>query len=148
MSNIAELPTRKSRLRALEPLLDPALDLARAPHWEGELEGNHGAPKGSTIRVKAQIGFDGSLIEGVGRAVNFPADATPELALSGTRESDAVCVQVWFNGEPFGHQPFVCSGELTSDGREMAGDWSVACQNPDTCGCKGGGGRFRLKRIG
>ena len=131
-------------------LLEEAPRLGHEHNWEGELAGARGAAKGCAIRVKARIGFYGDMTEGVGRAVNFPADmaaSDAEFTLSGTLDLDAVAFQIWFAGAPFGHQPFACAGVLGSDGREMTGDWSVGCLFPDACDCDGGGGTFHLKRI-
>jgi hypothetical protein len=143
------LTTLLRRPPSRKRILEPAIDIERAPNWEGELDGSFGAPEGATIRIKAHIGFDYQMIEGEGRAVNLPAKGYADgFALSGVLTESAVALQIWFNGEPFGRQPFLCTGDLSEDGRAMAGDWSVACQNPDSCNCQGGGGTFRLKRVG
>jgi hypothetical protein len=140
----------KVRPPAPKRVLEPAIVLARAPNWEGELDGLKGAAKGSTIRVKARLGLDYAMVEGEGRAVNLSAgrNHADGFSVSGVLAGAAVELQLFFSGEPFGRQPFICTGTLSEDGREMAGDWSLACLNPDTCGCKGGGGSFRLKRVG
>ncbi len=150
MTEKAEISTLTRRSPALHFLLEPTLDLARAPHWEGELTGTQGAPKGCVMRLEAQIDFNRHSIEGVGRAVNFPSDVPSshaELTLSGSCSLETVMFEIWFSGTPYGHQPFCGAGTLGNDGREMSGDWSVACLTPDSCGCNGGGGTFRLKRI-
>lgn len=119
-------------------------------HWEGEFTGLRGAAQGCEIRVRVRIGFYGDSLEGAGRAINFPAD-TPEsdteVTLSGSLDGDAVTLQMWFANALIGREAFVSTGVLSSDGREMAGDWSAGCFNPETCGCAGAGGAFLLKRI-
>jgi hypothetical protein len=134
----------------LAPLLRGLPALSPEHYWEGEFTGARGAAQNCTIGVKAQIGFHGHLIEGAGRAVTFPAefsDTDASFSLSGVLSFDSVSFQLWFGASQIRHEPFIGSGMLSSDGREIGGDWSVQCFDPETCGCEGGGGVFRLKRI-
>jgi len=134
----------------LDRLLEDAPRLEPEHHWEGELAGSHGAANGCVIRIAAQIAFPGSLIAGSGRMLNKldgSPDFVPDLDLTGTLEKGAVALQLWFAGAEIRHVPFVGTGRLSNDAREMTGDWSVQCFNPKTCGCDGGCGTFRLVRV-
>lgn len=131
-------------------LLDRVPTLDHEHHWEGEFKGSHGAAEGSTIAIKARLAFRGELIDGNGRIVDGMSeklDGPDSFTVGGTLDGDVVDLLLWFDAPLLGRSPFVGSGLLTSDAREIDGDWTVGCFNPATCGCDGGGGTFRLKRI-
>lgn len=118
--------------------------------WEGALQGVYGSAGSGKIEFKATIAFHGELIEGTGR-VSRLAQARPEwddsLVLSGSRREGAVNFDIWLTASAFGRSAFSTVGQLSADGREMTGDWSVGCFDPAACGCKGGGGTYRMTRI-
>lgn len=119
-------------------------------HWQGKLKGTHGASNGSSLRISAQLGFHGSLLEGTGHFTNGPKDDPSwddKVALAGTGHDGVIDFQVWFSAQAFRSTPFACSGQLSADEREMTGIWSFACFSPAICGCEGGGGTFELRRI-
>jgi hypothetical protein len=131
-------------------LLDWAPQLGHEHNWEGALSGLRGAAQNCEIGLKARIAFHGDLIEGVGRMVNRPEgmpDFNDGFTLSGTLIGDSVDFQLWFAEDLIAREPFAVSGQLSLDARDMVGDWTVRCFNPTTCGCDGGGGDFRLKRV-
>lgn len=135
--------------RVLE-LIDRAPALDHEHHWEGEYFGHHGSASGSTVAVKARLAFHGEVIDGAGRLIdglNDVLDGKYGFDVDATRVADVVELHLWFEAEVLARAPFVCTGLLTGDGREISGDWTVGCFDPDTCGCDGGGGTFRLKRI-
>ena len=140
----------KRRNPRLVRLLRTVPALGYEHNWEGAFEGARGAAAGCTLRVKAQIAFHGDLIEGAGRFVDFRsggAAGDDGFALTGTATPGAVSLELWFSAAEARRVPLAATGIIGCNGREMSGDWAVACFNPDTCGCDGGGGTFHLKRI-
>lgn len=136
------------------PVIDDLARCATAPqnehNWEGTFTGSAGSADGFTVTIKANITFATDLIEGVGRAVNLSADAPAgagELAISGTQHEDVVHFELWFGAAEMARESFSATGILSADGREMLGRWTVGCFDPQACGCSGGGGEFKLKRV-
>ena len=136
--------------RHLARLLSSVPDLGPEHHWQGEYTGVSGAAVGCCIRIDAHLAFHGSLIEGAGRLADTQtaiAGWNGSLTLSGTVSGDAVSLDLWMQPPEIGRVPFAGTGTLSSDAREIAGAWSTACFNPETCGCDGGGGKYWLRRI-
>ena len=143
-NRVIDRPPRLARLLADAPA--PGFE----HHWEGELAGSSGAAVGCNIKLKASMAFHGALVDGRGRFANVGAgvtDAQATLSISGTLEADVISLRLWSASAELGRVPFEAAGKLECGGREMGGAWSVTCFNPDTCGCTGGGGTFRLKRV-
>lgn len=127
--------------------LAPQLEPARAHHWEGVFELNADGDQFS-FNVIARLVFQGGLIEGAGNAslVGGTALAAPAFTLSGERAGESVVFRFWFDEDMLGH-PFECSGTLDAEERVMDGAWAYHCVDPQSCGCSGGWGPFRLERV-
>ena len=150
MPGTADILIVSRRPPHLARLLDRVPELGHEHHWEGEFTGVHGAASDCEIRVKASIAFHGDLLEGAGRLAYPPAGMPgfdDAFTVSGTIGAETVDFQLWFTAVELGREPIVSSGVLGADGREMSGDWSFQCFNSATCGCDGGGGTFRLRRV-
>jgi hypothetical protein len=134
----------------LARLADGTPELGREHHWEGTFTGNSGAAAGKSFRMIAHMAFHGTLIEGRGALsagdVSLP-DAQLEATLSGTLEDGTVRLEMWWSHPDTLREAFHCDGVLAVDQRVIEGSWSVACFYPDTCGCGGSGGTFRLVRV-
>ena len=140
----------RERLPLLSRLLETSPVLERRRRWEGELTITRAVNPGFVFRVVADIAIHGELIEGTGRSHTMPYDLSgrdAEFTLAGTSAAGALAFQVWFAAAEWRARPFIASGHLSSDGRQMSGDWSTQCMQPRTCGCDGLGGPFRLHRI-
>lgn len=118
--------------------------------WEGVLQGATGSTTGHTIEFRATLAFHGGLIEGTGRVAALARsrpDWDDSLVLSGASRDGEVSFSIWLAASAFKQSAFSTTGHLSVDGGEMTGDWSVGCFDPVGCGCQGGGGTFRMKRI-
>lgn len=131
--------------------LAPALSARTKGHWKGKIiateAGNTG--KGQAT-LNAEIEFVDGVIDGRGEALDCPADGTSAdraFHLTGTQDGRSVNFQIWFGAERLARAPFICSGELSENEREMAGSWTVGCFDPKECGCAGGVGNFALRRV-
>jgi hypothetical protein len=117
--------------------------------WEGALTGASGSASTWTLNVRAHIAFHGGLIEGRGCIAEPPAidGAVDTFSLVGTRHGDVVAFAIWLDTAALSHVPIETTGHLSADGLTMAGAWTVGCFYPDSCGCTGGGGTYRLEQI-
>lgn len=135
------------------PLVSVITDLKAEPeqHWEGVLKGEHGSAKTGRVEVKARLRFQNAVLDGRGVTHTFPTRLRGqpcEFDVSGVIEGDGdLAFQLWFIEPEIGHVPFELEGALSSNGARMTGAWTCACFYPDRCGCGGGGGSFRLKKV-
>ncbi|NJO55637.1 MAG: hypothetical protein HC834_03930 [Rhodospirillales bacterium] len=145
MRSITRIPTAPT----IAALLDRVPALGPEHVWEGALDGASGSASSWTLKVRAHIAFHGGLIEGTGRMETPPAvdGAVDTFGLVGTRDGDGVAFALWFDTPAISHVPIETTGRLSADGRTMTGDWTIGCFYPDTCGCTGGGGTYRLERV-
>ena len=146
---ITQLP-HIARSPALSRLLENCPQLNREHHWEGDLTITRAVNPGFVFKVKASIGIHGDLIDGTGRSYTMPyklTEADGAFTLSGSLAAGTVAFQLWFSGTDWRQRPFVATGHIGVDGREMSGDWTTQCMQPTGCGCAGLGGPFRLQRV-
>ena len=69
------------------------------------------------------------------------------MTVSGAQTDDAVQLSIWFDGTELANFPIECDGVIDPDERLILGAWKTPCVEPDTCGCDGGGGSYKLHRI-
>lgn len=125
----------------------PALQPAPDYHWEGVFNIEVGGDPEDDFRIKAMIGFHGEVVEGSGMLHLLQGDDEGgDITLTGTRLNESVHFDIWPSDAPVA-SPFVCSGTLSPDEQAMDGAWTVACMDPENCGCDGAAGRFRLLRV-
>lgn len=106
--------------------------------------GNH-----AEVAIKCVLRLNAVLIEGKGRSPEFPRLGSPadrEFTLTGSRTGQRVVFDLWFGGS-VASQPFACEGILNDIEDHIAGTWSFSCYSPDTCGCRGGHGKFRMEQC-
>lgn len=131
---------------ATESAALPALEGAPDYHWEGVFEFDVGGDAEDNFRIKAMIGFHGDVVEGSGVLDLLTGDAGGEIGLTGTRLGENVHFEMWYDSAE-ARSPFVCVGALSADEQAMDGSWTFACFDPENCGCDGGAGAFRLRRV-
>lgn len=101
------------------------------------------------VEVKSVLRLTGALIEGRGRSPEFPrngSDSDREFTLTGSRKGSRVVFDLWFGGIA-ARSAFTCEGVLNEAEDYIEGTWSYACFNPETCGCRGGHGKFQMEQC-
>lgn len=137
-------------VRDLEPLpfATPAPEDAPEHLWEGELKGRYGICRRATIEVRARIAFRGDLVNGRGVTPNFPyGHEGGAFTLDGALTGAKVAVDLVMEDETFRQTIYACDGVMNAAEDEIDGVWTVGCLRPRECGCKGGGGVFRLQKV-
>jgi len=139
------------RLTQPECQIVPEQTLHKKGHWRGRLCATEAGNTGEgDATLNADLEFCDSMIDGLGRALDCPAngsDAEKAFHLTGIRVGKSVEFQIWFSSKQLSRAPFICSGALSDNEREMAGTWTIGCFDPRECGCSGGRGTFTFKRI-
>lgn len=117
----------------------------REERWQGEFSGEGGSTKNVEFEFDATLQLWGSGLSGTGSLLG-PPPPEDALTFAGTREGHALDLLVWFDFPDISVKPFVCTGRLSADEREISGTFAVECLHPDECGCAGGTGSFRMHR--
>jgi hypothetical protein len=130
------VPARRQALRPLEE-----------HEWEGEFNGSSGSARRLVFTMRAALVVTSGVVEGNGRARDFPYQINEprDLIITGTRSDQLIAMELWFDARFLARTPFVCMGLLSTDERQILGDFSLACFTG--CGCHGGAGRFVLRRV-
>jgi hypothetical protein len=136
--------------RVLEPL--PFAISAPEPvpdqEWEGELKGRYGICRRAKILVRAQMAFRGDLVSGQGVTPNFPYGREGgAFTLDGALKGSAFEIDLVMDDADFRQTTYACTGVMNAAEDEIEGKWTVGCLRPRECGCKGGGGVFRLQKV-
>lgn len=138
--------------KIVKPALTARLGLVMQPEprgqWEGRLKGKRGAARKHTVFALAQLRFVGGVMEGAGVTPEFPSSAPgSSFALDGRLSGSSADFAILFEAEGIRSSPFICTGALDAESRNLRGKWEFTCFSPDTCGCKGGGGDFHFWRV-
>jgi hypothetical protein len=132
------------------------LDLALAPleakqpehEWIGELKGRRGMCRKALIEVRAMLSFTGGVLVGRGASPNFPYDDPgANLTMEGAVGVAGVSFDLVIDRGVFAARTFVCDGAINTAEDEISGGFAISCLYPESCGCKGGAGSFRLNKV-
>ena len=130
-------------------------DTERCPEfsgrWECRMQVQRGGAAGSNVNFCASFSAHAALIEGTGLAADFPKGkgAAPcPVSITGVRDGDECCFEVWFDHELTRGAAFHLIGRIASDRKTIEGDFNVACFFPGDCDCGGQTGSFTLRRVG
>jgi hypothetical protein len=76
-----------------------------------------------------------------------PGDFGFETDVDGMRSPESVEMQVHIFGAPVRLQPMACTGLSSVDETRYEGTWTMPCLDPESCGCDGSDGKFRLSEL-
>jgi CDGSH-type Zn-finger protein len=135
-------------------VLEPELALAQLENkqpeheWIGELQGRRGICRKTRIEVRAMLSFTGGVLIGCGASANFPYDDPgAHISIDGSAGAAGVSFDLVIERGVFAAKSFICDGVINAAEDEISGGFAIGCLYPESCGCKGGGGSFRLTKV-